>query len=109
MKELSYVRSFENNVVDINCADHERTKFLKSIGAKRRFLSKKGWVIEVTADYSVWKIFALLRDQGFLFSYDEHGWGASDLFRYYREKGLLEGGFDEVLWEGDGKYRVFHS
>lgn len=103
---VCYVRSVLDNEVTIICHDKTKSKFLRFIGARKRFLSKSEWVIKYSSDKNLADIFLKLRDGEFLFSYDEHGWGPSDIFRYHRDNGLLTGNFKEVFWTGGGQYRI---
>ena len=104
--KVCYVRSILSKEITILCNDSKKTKFLRSIQGKRRFLVSSEWVIRYSSNEDLAKIFEKLRNEGFLFSYDQHGWGPSDLFKHYREQGLLTGKFKEIFWIGDGKYRV---
>lgn len=107
MKEkLCYVRSVLTKEITILCDDQEQLNFLRSIGGKRRFFISSEWVIQYSSDDDLTNLFNKLRNKGFLFSYDQHGWGPSDLFRHYRDKGVLTGKFKEIFWTGRGKYRV---
>ncbi len=107
MKEkLCYVRSVLTKEISILCNDHEQLKFLRLIGAKRRYFISSEWVLKYSSDEDLTDLFRKLRDNGFLFSYDQHGWGPSDVFRHHRDKGLLTGKFKEIFWRGGGKYRI---
>lgn len=105
-KRLCYVRSVLTNRIIIVCGDGRQLRFLRSIGGKRRYLVRSEWVIKYSSDNKIIDLFKRLRNEGFLFSYDQHGWGPSDLFRYYRGKGLLAGKFNEIFWLGGGSYRI---
>jgi hypothetical protein len=39
-----------------------------------------------------------LRDEGFFFSYDQHGGGPSDIVQLLKKKDLIKGHFIEISW-----------
>ena len=51
-------------------------------------------------------IFTQLNELGAAFSFDEHGWGPSCVFIYYREKELITGEINEIAWTGGGNYVI---
>jgi hypothetical protein len=99
-KELSYIAAVFDESIVINCNDKTKYAFLKKIGAKRKFLFGIKWRIHYKADADLAIYFAKLRDNGFFFSYDQHGWGPSDIFQYLRKNVLLKGDFTEIFWRG---------
>src|SRR3989338_3342009 len=105
-KLLNYVRSVLSKEIVILCVDREKSKYLRSIGAKKKFIFGSEWVINYVTEDDLAGFFIKLRDEGFLFSYDQHGWGPSDLFRYLRDKNLLNGHFMEIYWVGPSEYRI---
>ena len=103
---LCYVQSALNGEIIVLCNDLQKLKFLCSIGARRKHFFSFEWVIQYSSNEDLVNAFRKLRDGGFFFSYDQHGWGPSHLFRYYRDNGLLNGKFKEIYWIGGGEYKV---
>lgn len=101
--KYSYVEWVQNNKITIYCCDSNKIKKLKPFKAKKRIFSLNYWVINYDNDKDLAKIMSSLRDNGFLFSYDEHGWCPSEIFQHLREKGCLSGKFTEIFWRGPDK------
>lgn len=103
--KLSYATAVFNRDIVIRCNDKSKYKFLKSIEA-RRFLFGSTWYVHYRDDSELASYFNKLREAGFLFSYDQHGWGPSAIFQYLREKGLLQGMYTEIYWTGLNEYHT---
>lgn len=101
--KYSYVKWIQDNEIIVYCYDHNKTKILKLLKARRRIFSLKYWVINYCDDEELAKILSALRDDGFLFGYDEHGWCPSGIFEHLRDKNLLSGKFMEIYWRGTNK------
>ena len=104
--KLNYVQTVLDKKIIILCNDTNKKKYLRSLGAKRKFIFRSEWVINYSTETDLGNFFSKLRNENFSFSYDQHGWGPSDLFKYLREKKLLEGSFVEIYWVGPGKYNT---
>lgn len=102
-KKLNYVAAVLDNSIVIKCSDKNEFIFLRNIGAKRKFIFGIEWYIHYKTTIELATFFAKLRDEGFLFSYDQHGWGPSDVFQYLRKNDVLSGDFIEVSWKGPNK------
>lgn len=101
--QYSYVEWIQNNKITIYCCDNNKAKKLKSLNAKRKLFSLNYWIIAYSNDEELAKVISLLRDDGFLFGFDEHGWCPSGIFQHFREKKLLSGKFTEIFWSGPNK------
>lgn len=97
--KYSYVDWIQDFQITVYCVDDKKIKFLKSIHAKRKFFNRKYWIISYDNDYNLAKLLTLLRNENFMFSYDEHGWSPSGIFQHLREKGLLCGKLKEISWK----------
>ena len=98
--EYSYVEWIQNHKIDIRCYDDNKTVCLKFLNARKKIFNSHTWVIYYRDDNELIKIISSLRDNGFMFAFDEHGWCPSGIFQYFREKGLLFGKFTEIFWRG---------
>lgn len=101
--KYSYVEWIQNNKITIYCCDNGKIKTLKLLNAKRKLFSLTNWEINYRDDEELAKILSSLRDDLFLFGYDEHGWCPSGIFQHLRENGLLSGKFTEIFWNGPNK------
>ncbi len=90
MEKINYVDSVLKKEITIFCLNKQKSKYLRSIGASKRSLFGFGpeWVICYNNRNELANFFSKLRDADFLFSYDEHGWGPSEVFEDLKEKKL---------------------
>jgi hypothetical protein len=65
------------------------------------------WVFRVDSDQALGQLLGKLRDMGILFGGDKAGWPPSAVFELFREKGYVQGEFQEVLWSGPGKWHIY--
>ena len=49
------------------------------------------------------RMFGALRDLGILFLGIDKGWSPGDVFEDLRERGLVNGEFEEIVWSGPGR------
>ena len=84
--------------ITIYCNNKEKIQCLKSLGAKKNLFSRNPWMIHYETERDLAIIFSKLRDCDFLFSFDEHGWSASEVFQNLREKHFIQGKFLEISW-----------
>ena len=101
--KYSYVEWIQNNVITIYCCDRKKINMLKSINARRKLFSCKYWIVRYKGDEELAGILNALRNECFLFGYDEHGWCPSGIFQLLREKGMVHGEFTEIFWRGPNK------
>jgi len=106
MTELSYVAAILDEKIVIHCNDKAKIVFLKNIGAKRKFIFGIKWYINYKSDSDLAIIFSQLRDKGFFFSYDQHGWGPAAIFQHLRKNDLLHNDFMEIFWRGPNKIEI---
>ena len=101
---LSYVASVLDNYIVIECEDKTKFRFLRTIGAKRLFIVfGSRWYLRYDSITELAGFFSQLRDEGFPFSHDEHGWGPAEIFDHRRKQGYLCGKFIEIAWYGPNK------
>jgi hypothetical protein len=97
---FSYVAAVLNHKIVIKCNDKKKFSALKELGAERKFGFGTKWYLVFEKDDDLAEKFCRLRNEGFFFSYDQHGWGPSDIMRLLKEKNLIKGSFIEVFWKG---------
>jgi hypothetical protein len=61
---------------------------------------------DVRDDEEKARIFAALRDVGICFSRGRE-WNPTELFEWFRERGLLTGSFRSIGWSGPGSFEVW--
>lgn len=98
-----YVGCVLDDAISITVYCQEKKKFLRSIGAHRKWFVKNKWRLKYCSQKDLINKLQALRDNGFLFSYDEHGWGPADIFCDLREKKLVHGEVREIFWRGPNK------
>jgi hypothetical protein len=65
------------------------------------------WILESADDQVLGELVGRLRDLGVLFvGVDFGGWPPADVFRDLRDKGLVQGEFQEVLWHRPGSWFI---
>jgi hypothetical protein len=103
INELSYVAAVLNRKIVIKCNNKKKFLFLKNIGAKRRFGLGTKWYLTYKTHLDLAEQFTKLRDEGFFFSYDQHGWGPSDIIQHLKENKFVKGSFTEIFWREPNK------
>ena len=99
MTYLYYVKWIQKNKITLFCADKVKNNFLKKIGAKRKFFSRKIWVINCNDENHLAFILQQLNDNGFMFAGGIEGWNPVDIFILMREKNLVTGKTIEIVWK----------
>ena len=103
------------NVVVLILGDEIRIKnvsdsgeeVVRSLGGVKRIEGKaQYWLLRSSGDPELATLLSKLRDHGFVFAGGASGWPPAAVFEDLREKGLIRGSFQEVLWSGPGVYTV---
>lgn len=80
-----------------------------SSGTQQTVLSLK---LQASSSSDDWvqkaKWFDILRQKGICFSFGRE-WNPADLFRLFRDKGLLSGSFREIAWTRPGEWRIWEN
>ncbi len=130
-EELNYVSSIQDNNIVITCSSKDKIKILKAMGAKTGWFQtnpwylnyiflkmmgvKKGWFPKNTwylnyiSEQDLVKKLETLRDNGFMFGGDAHGWPPAAVFRQLRQKYNLSGEIIEIVWTGPNKTLTYKT
>lgn len=79
---------------------------LRALGGRRGFMTPWVWTFEVEDDRGLAPLLAALRDLGIVFLGVDKGWSPGDIFEDLRERGLVKGPFEEIVWSGPGRSEV---
>ena len=99
----SYVSWVFDNHVEVICFERHLTPQLKGLGGKRRLLQRHRWAIRHAGERSLADTLAALRDTGLALVGGPAGWPPGAIFEHLREKGLVRGGYREIVWSGPGQ------
>ena len=84
------------------CQSEDDRHALRRLGARRSLLRRSEWSIPYEAMEDLPEIFRTLRDEGFAFLGGSHGWPPAAIFMELRDRGDLDGEYQEVLVYGPG-------
>lgn len=98
-----------DNYITLECHSKLNREKIITIGGKRKLIFSKKWKLNYASAEELGKIFSNLRDLGFLFAGGSSGWPPAEVFKSFREKGLVMGNFMEIVWSGGGKITIYES
>jgi hypothetical protein len=101
-----YVQAILDREIIVYCTLKNKFNFLKQLGAKGNWFWKKTWTIKNDSIETMLSVITQLNTSGVAFSFDEHGWGPSSIFTYYRDNKLICGEFKEIFWIEEGIFKV---
>jgi len=81
----------------IVCSDRSHARVLRILGGSRD-LFRQRWRLRAETDEQLAGLLAALRDNSFAFAGATSGWPPAEVFREMRDRGHLEGMFDEIVW-----------
>jgi len=79
---------------------------LRALGGRRVALTPWIWTFRAPDERALASLLGGLRDLGVVFLGVDKGWSPGDVFEDLRERGLLDGPFDEIVWFGPGRSEV---
>jgi hypothetical protein len=105
-QSLNYVSWIGNGRIDMVCREPALRRQLKLLGGKRRLLRRSSWILAYENEMKLAETLSALRDLGLAFVGGVSDWPPSAVFSDLRNKGLLHGDHQELLWEGPEKMAV---
>jgi len=109
-KQLSpqnYVSLVLGEEIRVNHVTANVARWLEAIGARECIVNGElVWVVKADDEQALGEMMGQLRDMGVLFAGGPAGWPPAEVFDYLREKGVIEGEFQEVLWRGPGNWFI---
>jgi hypothetical protein len=100
---MSHVTAIQGGVVRVENADAEIESKLSDFALRRDHAD--GFVIPYGSTTDLVQILTRLRDVGVAFMGSTHGWPPAEVFADLRDKGLISGLFDEVVFTRPGAPR----
>jgi hypothetical protein len=79
---------------------------LRALGGRRDFFAPWVWTFPAPDERALASVLGGLRDLGVVFLGIDKGWSPGDVFEDLRERGLVEGPFEEIVWQGPGLSQV---
>jgi hypothetical protein len=97
-----YVESIQDRQLTVLCDDLRGMDVLRELGGRRSFLGKR-WRVRCGDEAEMVMALRSLRDAGFAFVGGVSGWPPAEVFDALREKGELDGRFEEIMWRMPGE------
>jgi hypothetical protein len=103
----NYITAVQDGQVVIEHVESETVLKLIALGAQSEMRNNQLiWTLQVANDYQIGVLLSALRDLGILFVGGSSGWPPAEVFDELRSRGLIAGKFDELVWAGQGRWRV---
>jgi len=103
MNEPCYAHTVDGKKLIVVCRDAGHRQVLRTLGARRWFLSSN-WTVSYSSYEELARIFKALRDAEFSFLETPAGWPAAAMFELLSEKGLIGGSYQAITWRGPGDF-----
>ncbi len=108
---MDYVSGVGNHVIRVISTSASLRQKLREINTERDLLAGlfyggrilSNWKIRFDDDEDLGRLFVVLRDLGFCFLGQPHGWPPAAIFEELRSRGLIDGSFKEISWHGRGR------
>lgn len=97
-----FVSLVQDRDVKVRCRDRKLRRTLRDLGG-RRTLFTNSWWISYSTEKELCIVLGKLRDVGIPFVGGPAGWPPAEVFCLLRDKGLLNGKFQEIVWRGPGQ------
>jgi hypothetical protein len=108
-RDLGWVNDIDHKRVSVFSPDRRHDGLLRKLRGGKSWLWTfwawpwKLWDLPYRSDQQLAEILIALRDAGYPFLGEEHGWPPTAIFEDLRDKGLLSGPFREITWLGPGR------
>jgi hypothetical protein len=97
---MSHVTAIQGGVLRVENADAEIEKKFSDFAVRRD--DRDSFAIPYGSTTDLVQILTRLRDAGVAFMGSTHGWPPAEIFADLRDKGLISGTFDEVVFTRPG-------
>lgn len=96
----NFVGSISEGAIMVSNVSSALKSRLRRLGGRPTIINQKEtWIIETNDQEEILcELLEQLRDLGVLFAGAPGGWSPSEIFLYLRDKKLISGQFQEVLW-----------
>jgi hypothetical protein len=105
MSNQAFVRSIQGNTIEIVSLDDGLEAALLALGAVPKSKPSSAWSLQVADESELPAALAALRDLDISFAGGTHGWPPAEIFADYRDRGLMNGDFWEVVFSGPGQLK----
>ena len=103
----AYVKSIQNNDVIIVNVGLKLLPSLLRLGAQKREESgQPAWILNAPNEKVLTDMLNACRDLEIAFAGGAAGWPPAEIFDNLRERGLISGKFKELLWVGQGNWKI---
>ena len=92
-----HVERVYDDFVEVVCGDPRRQKRLMTLGAERRLMKGKRWILRFDPDQQLATLFQTLRNMQVVFAGGDSVRPPSAVYEDLRENGLLNGTFVEMV------------
>lgn len=99
MKAGCFVEYILGGEITIMCDDRDHRDFLKRLGATKQFF-RQIWTLKYSSDEELAQLLSALRDHGYALVNAPSGWPPGAVFEDLRERGLVSGDYEEIVWRG---------
>jgi hypothetical protein len=95
--DMPYVSRISDSTVEVSEGSVADRPKLRRLGGRRDFITPWSWTFRTPDEPTLVRVLTALRDAGVGFAgNDPKGWTPSDEFIALRERGLVNGSFDEI-------------